>query len=56
MPPAWFPRLLRADPAARAAVEISPLGLHREALDEDVSVTGLLAGRGDRGRVGGEAA
>ncbi|WP_366935302.1 DUF2442 domain-containing protein [Amaricoccus sp.] len=56
VPPAWFPRLLRADPAARAAVEISPLGLHREALDEDVSVTGLLAGRGDRGRVGGEAA
>ena len=56
VPLAWFPRLLHADPAARAAVEISPLGLHWEALDEDVSVAGLLAGRGDWGRVGGEAA
>lgn len=56
VPLAWFPRLLRADPAARAAVEISPLGLHWEALDEYVSVAGLLAGRGDRGRVSGEAA
>lgn len=56
VPLAWFPRLLRADPAEREAVEISPLGLHWSALDEDISVAGLLAGRGDQGRVGGEAA
>ncbi len=41
----WFPRLLRAGPAARAAVEISPLRLHWEALEENVSVEGLLVGR-----------
>ncbi len=56
VPLVWFPRLLQADPAARVKVEISPFGLHWEALDEDVSVAGLLAGRGDRGQVGGEAA
>jgi hypothetical protein len=33
-------------------VEASPFGLHWEALDDDISVEGLLAGRGDRGRVG----
>jgi hypothetical protein len=52
VPLAWFPRLMKADPAAREAVEISPFGLHWEVLDEDISVEGLLAGRGDRGRVG----
>jgi hypothetical protein len=56
VPLAWFPRLKRATPAEREAFEISPFGLHWAALDEDVSVEGLLAGRGDRGRVGGEAA
>ena len=48
VPLAWFPRLLHASPADRAAVEISPFGLHWEALDEDISVAGLLAGRGDQ--------
>lgn len=33
---AWFPRPMKAAPAAREAVEISPLGLHLPALDEDV--------------------
>lgn len=47
VPLAWFPRLLRATPAEREKVEISRLGLHWEALDEDISVAGLLAGRGD---------
>ena len=47
VPLAWFPRLLRATEAQRAKVEISPNGLHWEALDEDISVTGLLAGVGD---------
>lgn len=52
VPLAWFPRLLAATPEARAAVEISAFGLHWEALDEDISVAGLLAGRGDMAAVG----
>lgn len=51
-PLAWFPRLLRASAEERAEVWISPSGkgLHWEKLDEDVSVAGLLAGRGDQSR------
>jgi hypothetical protein len=56
VPLAWFPRLAQADAAARERFEIGPFGIHWPGLDEDVSVEGLLAGRGDRGRVGGEAA
>ena len=56
VPLAWFPRLARATAAEREAFELSPFGIHWAALDEDVSVEGLLAGRGDRRRVGGEAA
>jgi Protein of unknown function (DUF2442) len=47
VPLAWFPRLLRATPAEREQVRLSARGLHWEALDEDVSVAGLLAGLGD---------
>jgi hypothetical protein len=47
VPLAWFPRLLRATPSEREEVEISRVGLHWETLDEDISVAGLLAGRGD---------
>jgi Protein of unknown function (DUF2442) len=49
VPLAWFPRLLHATPAQRLGYRISPSGrgLHWEALDEDISVPGLLAGRGD---------
>ncbi|SIN81430.1 DUF2442 domain-containing protein [Vannielia litorea] len=43
VPLAWFPRLLGASKEERAAVEISPFGLHWEGLDEDISVAGLLA-------------
>lgn len=50
VPLAWFPRLLRATPEQRAAVQISTRGLHWEELDEDISVEGLLAGRGDQTR------
>ena len=46
-PLAWFPRLLRASVEQRAQVELSARGLHWEALDEDISVAGLLAGAGD---------
>lgn len=50
IPLAWFPRLLAATPEQRAGFEISGggTGLHWPALDEDISVAGLLAGRGDQ--------
>ena len=48
VPLAWFPRLLKASPAERERVDISPLGLHWEHLDEDISIAGLLKGRGDQ--------
>lgn len=47
VPLAWFPRLLRATPAQREAYRISRRGIHWASLDEDVSVDGILAGRGD---------
>jgi len=47
IPLAWFPRLLHGTLAQRAEVRISPSGLHWEELDEDISIRGLLAGRGD---------
>lgn len=50
VPLAWFPRLLNATPQERLAVEISPMGLHWDELDEDISIEGLLAGRGDQTR------
>jgi hypothetical protein len=50
VPLAWFPRLLRASAEQREQVSISSRGLHWEALDEDVSIDGLLAGRGDQTR------
>lgn len=46
-PLAWFPRLLDATPEQRSLVELSHAGLHWEALDEDISVAGLLAGHLD---------
>ena len=50
VPLAWFPRLLMATPEQRSRVELSPCGIHWEALDEDISVDGLLAGRRDQTR------
>jgi hypothetical protein len=47
VPLAWFPRLLNATPAQREKVELGRIGLHWEELDEDISIAGLLAGRGD---------
>ncbi len=47
VPLAWFPRLLNASPKQRDEVEIGRTGLHWDALDEDISIAGLLAGRGD---------
>jgi len=48
VPLAWFPRLLRATAEQRDQVRISSRGLHWEALDEDISIAGLLAGQGDQ--------
>ena len=58
VPLAWFPRLLHGSPEQREQVTISSRGLHWEVLDEDISIAGLLAGRGDqtRPRTAAEAA
>jgi hypothetical protein len=52
VPLAWFPRLLRATRGQLEEYELSPCGIHWEALDEDISIAGLLAGRGDQTRKG----
>jgi len=45
VPLAYFPRLRDATPEARAKCRIigNGVGIHWEALDEDLSVAGLLA-------------
>jgi len=48
VPLAWFPRLLNGTPEQRNQVRISGRGLHWDALDEDISVAGLLAGLSDQ--------
>ena len=53
IPFAWFPRLLHATPEQRERVEVGRMGLHWEELDEDISIAGLLARRGDRTKRGG---
>lgn len=52
VPLAWFPRLLHASPEQRESCELSPRGLHWDDLNEDISVAGLLAGKGDQGSRG----
>jgi hypothetical protein len=49
VPLAYFPRLLKADPAQRNRFEMSGggTGIHWDELDEDISVPGLLLGYGD---------
>lgn len=56
VPLAWFPRLLHGTPELREKVTISAVGLHWEELDEDISIAGLLAGRGDMTKLGKKAA
>ena len=56
VPLAWFPKLLHASAAQRADFELSPRGIHWDALDEDISVEGLLAGYGDQTRAHDAAA
>ena len=52
VPLAWFPRLLAASPAQRECFELSGggTGFHWPGIDEDISLSGLLAGRGDQTR------
>ncbi|MGH7056298.1 MAG: DUF2442 domain-containing protein [Acetobacteraceae bacterium] len=50
VPLAWFPRLFHATLEQRLACRISSRGLHWEELDEDISIAGLLGGRGDQTR------
>ena len=47
VPLVWFPRLLHATAEQREKYELSQRGIHWEAIDEDISVDGLLAGHGD---------
>ena len=56
VPLAWFPRLLHATPAERTHFSLSRAGIHWPALDEDISIVGLLAGRGDMTRAPARAA
>jgi hypothetical protein len=56
IPLTWFPRLLHGTPEQRAEASISASGLHWEELDEDISIAGLLAGRGDMTRARTKAA
>jgi hypothetical protein len=58
VPLAWFPRLLHATQDQRQHYEISysGIGIHWPDIDEDISVDGLLAGRGDVTRVPPRAA
>ena len=56
VPLAWYPRLLHGSSEARRQVVISPSGLHWELLDEDISIAGILAGRGDMTRTASRAA
>jgi Protein of unknown function (DUF2442) len=44
VPLAWYPRLLKGSKAERQDFFLSPSGVHWEALDEDISVEGILAG------------
>jgi hypothetical protein len=48
VPFAWFPRLLKATKSERQNFEIGRYGLHWPDIDEDISIAGLLAGRGDQ--------
>ena len=52
VPLAWFPRLLNASKDELKNFSLSPQGIHWESLDEDVSISGLLAGRGDQTKQG----
>jgi hypothetical protein len=41
----WYPRLKSASSTERMNYEIMPMGIHWPAIDEDLSITGMLKGR-----------
>lgn len=41
----WYPRLQNASSADRMNYEIMPMGIHWPAIDEDLSIAGMLKGR-----------
>jgi hypothetical protein len=41
----WYPRLLRTSAAERANYEIMAMGIHWPAIEEDLSVAGMLKGQ-----------
>ena len=45
VPLGWYPRLAHATPAERADWKLIGSGIHGPAVDEDVSIAGLVAGR-----------
>jgi Protein of unknown function (DUF2442) len=47
VPLVWFPRLMNASKAELEQFELSSRGIHWDALDEDISIDGLLQGSGD---------
>jgi hypothetical protein len=44
----WYPRLMRASAVQRQNYEIMPMGIHWPDIDEDLSIAGMLKGRGAR--------
>jgi hypothetical protein len=52
VPLAWYPRLMNGTADERANWQLigAGLGIHWPQLDEDISIEGLLAGRGSRER------
>jgi hypothetical protein len=50
VPLAWFPRLLHgtAEQRERWELIVPGQGIHWPELDEDISIEGILAGRGDQ--------
>ena len=42
----WYPRLKNASSSQRANYEIMAMGIHWPAIDEDLSVAGMLKGQG----------
>jgi Protein of unknown function (DUF2442) len=51
IPLAWYPRLFRGTADLREKFFITPSGIHWDELDEDISIAGLIAGRGDMSHV-----
>jgi hypothetical protein len=41
----WYPRLKSAANTDRMNYEIMPMGIHWPAIDEDLSIAGMLKGR-----------